>query len=415
MAVSSVDQKGVPSGYANEDTYYSTRYVQGGRKVYAIDLSLLNVAATLPRPDPDRPTPGNRRVKESHARGFGAYVRENENWVAPALILRAPDVFKFTPKEVVGGTEFGILALPRLARNDLKILDGQHRILGLHYAVDEIDEEIEKTRTLIAAAKRDGNGELEAHQRRELAKLERQRQRFNVERVSVQIQIEEDQRAFMQMFVDIADNALGISSAIRARFDARKVVNRALDDVLKNALLQERVDVEQDRIGGSSRYFMGAKHVADVIRTVTVGISGRIGKRQEDELHEAAVVERANNFLDVLVGGFSQLDAMVEGEVTPEELRKSSLLGSTTMIRVLAGVYYELSKDLSDDEIQEFYQRLDPFMVAPISAESPWLETGVFSIGAMAPKARNQDMKALTEAITKWAKHAPAWLGGRNA
>jgi hypothetical protein len=414
-ATADTEAPAVPTGYSNEDTYYATRYSQGRRTVYAIDLSLMNVAAMLPRPDPDKPTPGNRRVKDAHARGFAAYIRGNENWVSPALILRAPDVFKFTPERVVGGTEFGVLAIPRLARNDLKILDGQHRILGVHYGVDQVDAEIDKVRSLIAAAKRDGNGELETHHRKELSKLEKQRQRFSTERISVQVQIEEDQREFMQMFVDIADNALGISSAIRARFDARKVVNRSLEDVLKNALLTERVDLEQDRIGVSSRFFLGAKHVADIVRTATVGVSGRIGKRQEDELDEAMLVEKSNNFMDLLVGGFSILDDLVEGKTTPEDVRKTSLLGSATMLRVLAGVYYDLSKDMSDDEIQEFFEKLNPFMSAPIKDGSPWLETGVFSVGATAPKARRQDMKTLTETIAKWAKYPPAWLEGNNA
>jgi hypothetical protein len=119
--------------------------------------------------------------------------------------------------------------------------------------------------------------------------------------------------------------------------------------------------------------------------------------------------------MDLLVGGFSILDDLVEGKTTPEDVRKTSLLGSATMLRVLAGVYYDLSKDMSDDEIQEFFEKLNPFMSAPIKDGSPWLETGVFSVGATAPKARRQDMKTLTETIAKWAKYPPAWLEGNNA
>ena len=85
------------------------------------------------------------------------------------------------------------------------------------------------------------------------------------------------------------------------------------------------------------------------------------------------------------------------------------------MLRVLAGVYYELSKDLSDDEIQEFFEKLKLFMAAPIKEGSPWLETGVFSVGSTAPKARRQDMKTLAETIVKWAKFPPAWMESANA
>jgi hypothetical protein len=242
-------------------------------------------------------------------------------------------------------------------------------------------------------------------------KAEEQRSRLHRERISVQIHIEEELKEFQQMFVDIADNALGIQSAIRTRFDNRKVVNRALDDVLKHALLENRVDLEQDRIGGSSPNLLGAKHVADIIRTVTVGLAGRVGRRQENELREAELVENTNRFLDVLTGGFPALESLIDGSSTPEDLRKTSLLGSTTMLRVLAGVYQELAKDdMSDDEIQEFFSKLAPFMAAPIQNESPWMEAGVFSSGAMAPKARRQDLEALARTTIRWARETPKWL-----
>lgn len=44
----------VLSGYDTEDRYFATRYKQGGRTVYNIDLSMANVAATLPTPDPTK-------------------------------------------------------------------------------------------------------------------------------------------------------------------------------------------------------------------------------------------------------------------------------------------------------------------------------------------------------------------------
>jgi hypothetical protein len=399
------------TGYDTEDRYYASRYQQGGRTVYSIDLSLAQVAATLPRPDPNRLTPGNRRVKDSHARGFGRYIRDNKNWIAPALLLRAPDIFSFEVDREVEGTQFGILSLPRLARTDLKILDGQHRILGLYYAVEDVANELEDIRNHLAAARRQQDPDLESHFRESMNKAEEQRSRLHRERISVQIHIEEELKEFQQMFVDIADNALGIQSAIRTRFDNRKVVNRALDDVLKHALLENRVDLEQDRIGGSSPNLLGAKHVADIIRTVTVGLAGRVGRRQENELREAELVENTNRFLDVLTGGFPALESLIDGSSTPEDLRKTSLLGSTTMLRVLAGVYQELAKDdMSDDEIQEFFSKLAPFMAAPIQNESPWMEAGVFSSGAMAPKARRQDLEALARTTIRWARETPKWL-----
>lgn len=403
------------TGYDTEDRFYATKYAQGGRKVFNIDLSPLQVAAYLPEPDPSNPTEGNRRVRESHAVAFGNYVREHEEWVSPALLLRGPDIFKFEKKEEIAGTQFGILSIPRLARADLRILDGQHRILGFHRAIQAISRELEKQRDLLAKAKRTGAEETVIKELTAKIKgLEFQRHRLDRERISIQIIVEDDSVAYKQMFFDIADNALGITSSVRARFDSRKVVNRAIEDVMKHALLHGRVDLEQDRIGSSNVNLVGAKHVADIVRAVAVGVDGRVGRRLEDELHEDALVEETNAFLDTLLDGFTDLARVADGNVTPEDLRRSSLLGSTSMLRILAGVYHDLkSTKWEDADIAEFFTKLSPYMDAPVKADGPWVSdvpNEIFSEGASAPRSRRQDLRQLNDTIVGWALTQPAWL-----
>ncbi len=403
------------TGYDTEDRFYATKYTQGGRRVYNIDLSPLQVAAYLPEPDPNNPTEGNRRVRESHAVAFGNYVREHEDWVSPALLLRGPDIFKFEVKEEIAGTEFGILSIPRLARSDLRILDGQHRILGIHRAIQAISRELEKQRDLRARAKRNSEDEAVIKELAEqIKKLEYQRTRLDRERISIQIMVEDDSVAYKQMFFDIADNALGITSSVRARFDSRKVVNRALEDVMKHALLVGRVDMEQDRITSNNPNLVGAKHVADIVRAVAVGVDGRVGRRLEDELHEDALVEETNAFLDTLLEGFADLARVADGTVTVDELRKASLLGSTTVQRVLAGVYHDLKAATWDDEeIADFFRQLSPFMDAPVKADSPWVTdvpSEIFSENTSAPRSRRQDLRQLNDTIVGWGLTKPAWL-----
>lgn len=55
------------TGYDTEDRYFATQYTMGGRRVYNIDLSFAAVDGILPRPDPSKPTPGNRRVSAAGA------------------------------------------------------------------------------------------------------------------------------------------------------------------------------------------------------------------------------------------------------------------------------------------------------------------------------------------------------------
>jgi DNA-sulfur modification-associated len=404
------------TGYDPDVRFFATRYKQGGRTVFSLDLSLTQIAGLLPAPNPEKPTEGNRRVKESHARAFGDYVREQREWVAPALGLRAPDIFDFEVQETIGGTEFGVISFPRLASTDLRILDGQHRILGVHLAIQSIANDIDRARSGLSAARRNDSEPAVVQQFQEkIDSLTHQRERFDRERMSLQIFIEEDQAAYKQMFFDIADNALGITSSVRARFDSRKVVNRSLEDVMKHALLRGRVDLEQDRIGRTSPNLMGAKHVAEIIRTLQVGIEGRISRRLEDELREDALVQKTNNFLDVLLAAFPPLGAVADGEMTPEELRKASLLGSTATHRVLAGVYAELvdRHKRYDDEVTDFLRTLAPHMEGPVTEDSIWITQvpdDVFSPGALAPRSRRQDLKTLRDAMVVWATTDPQWL-----
>jgi hypothetical protein len=354
-------------------------------------------------------------IKESHARLFGDYVRTKQDWIAPALVLRAPSIFKFEARENIGGTEFGVLAFPKLAAIDLRILDGQHRILGIHLAIRGIAEDLEKARSLLSAAKKSEEPVVVVEMQKRVDELHAQRERFARERTSLQIFVEDDQVAYKQMFFDIADNALGITSSVRARFDSRKVVNRSLEAVMKHALLQGRVDPEQDRIGRNNSNLLGAKHVTEIVRTLVVGIDGRVGRRLEDELTEDALVQKANDFFDVLLESFPPLAAIADSDLIPEELRRTSMLGSTVMLRVLAGVYAELvaRPGFSDEDIVEFFSKLAPHMEGAARPEGIWIahmEQDVFAPGAIAPRSRRQDLKSLRDAMVTWAISTPTWL-----
>lgn len=412
----------IPTGYDPNVRFYATRYHQGGRVVFSLDLSLTQIADLLPKPDPSNPTEGNRQVNESHARAFGDYVRRTPDWVAPALVLRAPDIFEFEVQTEISGTQFGIISFPQMARTDLRILDGQHRTLGIHLAISGISSDLEKVRNLLAAAKKtDSEPAVLDMLQAEVDGLNGQRARLARDRTSVQIFIEDDQTAYKQMFFDIAENALGITSSVKARFDSRKVVNRALDGVMKHSLFKGRVDLEQDRMGSNNPNIVGAKQVAEIIRTIAVGIDGRVGRRLEEELDEGELVERTNNFLDALLSAYPPLAAVADGDTAPSELRATSLLGSTVMLRILAGVYAELTdpnpllgiEEMDPDDVVEYFQKLAPAMAGPVAEDSIWVKhipNSVFTAGSMSPRSRRQDLRTLRDAMVGWAVMKPDWL-----
>jgi hypothetical protein len=405
------------TGYDTHDRYFASLYMQGGRRVYSLDLSLAAVAALLPKPDPSNPTPGNRKVDPKHAHDFAGYVREKKDWISPALILRAPDIFSFEKQAEVGGSEFGILSVPRMARADLRILDGQHRILGIHLALDDVGAELEKARQEVNSARRDDPATVE-HWEGVVKTLLLQRDRFGRERISVQIVLEDEEKGYKQMFVDIAENAKGITKTIQVRFDDRKVVNRALLRVIQHPLLEGRVEDQLDRVKKDDQ-LLAAKHVAEIIRAVAVGLGGRISRRKEDELDEDELVSMTDRFFAVLSKSFPDFDEIANGRLEPGALRgdgeRASLLGSATMLRVLAGAYHELADPspvrgepaaaaLSDDEIVGFLTQLRPYMAVPVTSRL-WLDTEIFDAGARAPRARGGDIRRLADHIVAWGRN----------
>jgi hypothetical protein len=401
------------TGYLLDLTYYATRYKQGGRTVYSVDWSPKQVIATMKRPDPETVNPGNRRIRLQHAIDFANYFRQNDRWVIPGIVLRIASYFTFDPIDEVGGAEFGVITVPRRVIDDIHILDGQHRVLGMFIADERIEQDIDKVQRSLAASRRQGTTtkELEA----QLRNLESQRDRLASERVSLQIYVEPDPVAFRQMFFDIADNALGITASVRARFDNRKVVNRAIEAVLEHPLLHGRVDNDYDRVSGASPYVLAVKHVAEITKASTVGFSGRVSLRQEQELQETHVANRAKGYFDLLVSAFPQFQSLTVGSITAEALRKTSLLGSVMMLRILAGVRWELVSNhaFNDGLVLAFFEKLAPHMDAPLHENSIWMQhigAPAFNVGFVSPGSRRQDSVIVLNALVEWAILKPDWL-----
>lgn len=401
-----------PTGYDPDVKFYASRYRQGGRTVFSLDLSLAQLAALIPAPNPDVVIPDtNRRVVPSHAADFAAYIRSNPDWVSPSIELRGPRMFDFRVVESIENAEFGVVSFPRLEISELRILDGQHRILGIHMAIQAIANELEAERDALAQANREQDGNMIAFVQARIESLHAQRRRLDTERISIQVYVEESQVAFRQMFYDMADKALGIKASVRVRFDGRSVLNRTVNEVLSHPLLAGNVDMEADRIAGSNPHLLSAKHVADIVRTIAVGIDGRMGRRAEDELDEVSLGKRVSVFLDALVYSFPQLTRVAEGEITPRELRSQSQLASPVTLRVLAGVYREMVADEHSEKIGEFFVALNPYLSAPATSEwSKRVGGDLFTEGALAPKSRRQEVKAYQKTLLRWALHRPKWL-----
>jgi hypothetical protein len=120
------------------------------------------------------------------------------------------------------------------------------------------------------------------------------------------------------------------------------------------------------------------------------------------------VGSEVEKFLNLLVD-YTDLRKIADNELDPIDLRydkdqerhHASMLASTTMLRVLAGVYHDLTvvdpktKRAADGKpamtraaVGIFFRDLGPLMKAlPVTDGSPWMDTDCFIKGGSAPPA----------------------------
>lgn len=406
------------SGYDQHKVVLAQRYQRGpGRWVYMISLPLHLVPTHLPIPDPDVPFPGNRRVNRLHADRFAQYWRKDPKWATPPLLLDTvyPLSDGFSGLYATAGVEFGKLALPHNSATELDILDGQHRILGWKLVSDQLAQELKKARTDLQLSRDVANDVGVAEAERRVALLTGEQNRLTSEYVSLEVMEGITIDEHKQIFHDIAANAKGISKSLTVSFDRRSVLNRIAMDLAENhPLLGGRVDMEKDRIQGSNENLISGRSLVDLVRHVTLGIDGRMTVRREGEMRESAIADLAEAFLAALTDSFPSLRSVMDGDMEPFDLREKSLLGSATVLRVLAGAYHDLAVSLEDAAMpfvvragdakaRKLFKSLSHDMSFPVG--SRWMSTGYFGDpSAKAPSSRAQDLKGLSKKIASWAE-----------
>jgi hypothetical protein len=92
--------------------------------------------------------------------------------------------------------------------------------------------------------------------------------RLSEEVLVAQILVEDSEVAYKQAFFDIADNAKGIQSTLKITFDRGKLLNRAFTLVYGHELLDNRVDLQNDRVLGSNKNWLSAKAIVDIMRAL---------------------------------------------------------------------------------------------------------------------------------------------------
>ena len=154
----------VLTGYQKEDTFIASRKYMGGRPVYHLDMCISQLTAGVDAPPIGVPQDDNRIVNEARGKLFRDYVHENKEWASPSLLLWCPiGILNFDPIPAINdlvndpSSVFGIFSIPRNSRQSIKILDGQHRILGFHLWMEKLNKDLRAAKLHLSEAQKAGS------------------------------------------------------------------------------------------------------------------------------------------------------------------------------------------------------------------------------------------------------------------
>jgi hypothetical protein len=412
-----------PSGYADFDSYWAVEYHQGGRQTFEVNLPLSSIPRFVTAPDPNKVIEGNRRVDVRHARGIAEYVRNRANGLIPTIVLRCPSgTLDFEPNpdyRAGGGVRFGILRIPKSKVQDLHIVDGQHRVLGLEIATQDISKERMALKSAIVDAQNLGNLPVKKELEEDLQTIEDQLARISRERVTVQVVVVDSTKEFKQIFVDLNDTAKGVKLSQVIQFDSSNPLYSASIQLAEHRLFAGKTGRDRDNVGKQSSDFVSLAHLLQFVKTASFGIEGRVSIARMKEISRdvSPLVRVAHAAVDRLVEAFPLLDNLSTGAVTPAEAREQSPLARANTLRVLIGADWAL-RTLGVDaaEIPALFTELSDELSGPFTRDNRLFQASgsAFPLGAMAPGTQKKPMKDAVNVIVGFCvdpKSAPeTWL-----
>lgn len=331
-------------------TLPALRGQQGGR-IFYLTLPTNSVLGTFfpidIEPDGDR---SQRSLDLRHAREISEYVLNNQDGYALGAVTYAIDtdgVFE----EVAPGTNIGTLLLPLDLR--LRSIDGQHRKEGIRIAMETL---------------------------RELA----------LDSTAALLYVEPNLTRRRQMFSDMNNTSKRVSKAVSISFDSRDPFARAVNELTEtHQLLRDRVEKTSIRVGsGSGKLFtLGAIH--DAVKRLFVGPNGRVKDPYKYSYDE--IMNRATAFFDLL------------DQARPElaDNSRTSLLNSSTTLRVVAGAVWKASYEDSGPQLTGIHLAGTLSTVNFEPTNEIWIKSGFVSRGSSTPNARSQEVLAATDTLFK--------------
>ena len=364
------------------------RFRQGGRDVYACVLTLTALNSKLPDRVDDRVVKdANRQLTPSHARRIQAYLAERPDWVLSALMLGVPEeALAFRPyiEDAGGPMEVGELLIRTQSPATMKMFDGQHRRRAIKDVLGELELDLSRSDTL---------SDLRGCS------------------LPIMLYVEDHEEALRQMFAD-ASQTKSIERNALARFDLRDAFNLAALWLEENSnLFVERVEMERASVPRSSDCIIAINQLSVTLKSMEVGYTGRVSKEANDRymLNLDDLYERCWTWADdFMPSAREEYEGLMAGEIDNSEIpamRATSLAYNSTVIRLLAGCYYEWTKDGADwRPLAEFIRKAS---LEPGSGKGALLvDAGLVAVGGITPFARLESVKSAIDYIVRQAMEA---------
>ena len=360
------------------------KFRQGGRDVYAFALDIETLDGLLPdRVDESVVKDANRPLIRSHAQNIQKYLADSSDWILGTLLLgigRDDVEFNSYMDDPDADSTVGDLSI--LDAGAMKMFDGQHRRRAIRGLIKDLS----------------GN-------RRHAQKLKL----LKDESLPIMLYVEDSIESLRQMFADAAQTRT-IERNTVTRFDQRDAFNRAAIWIAENSdMFAGRVEMERAAVSRTSHSVIAINQLAAALKTVEVGYKGRVSKDRNDAymLDLDSLFERCLTWADdFMPASRDEYNALMSGEIDNSEIpaeRAKTMAFSAAVIRLLAGCYYEWTKEDEDAEpLSEFL--LDACLEPGKSRDALLVDAGMVAPGGITPIARQSVVLSAIDYIINSAK-----------
>lgn len=321
------------------------RFQQGGRTAYSLVMGLGILDGNVPPfVNAERIDNANRRFLPKHSKNIADYVYGKEDWVLGAILLGIdPDAIEFVAYEDEDGQSSATLGFIRIpldgGTSSIKILDGQHRRMGIRSVRERLRHEIQQAEV---QSSRNGND-------RSLKQLEIMSERLDEMAIPVMIYEEANTQDLRRMFSDLAQTR-NIDAATKTRFDDRDPFNRAAVELVelgRSALLSGRVEMERTTPNRRSNDLLAINQLARCLKVLSFGYGRRASRPR--------ILEALHNYDELIDLGISWADEFLPSARHEYEIlldieleedyiaknRSTHLAYSATVLQLLAGCYHQ--------------------------------------------------------------------------